>query len=180
MTFIKYAALAWEPLLVQIGMIGKPDPVSAIDFAKKEQWGVVEWSAYAKYLEDYSQSLVWKLHVSEAELKKQRKKLSRKKKAIPTAKNVPLESFLSDILSAQRRLNPKRGRPKSEILKSREYARLVLQKRAELEAIEQTVTDEQALMTVCEDLNLTRMQRKSVIDRKKTIFNNLAKLRQSR
>ncbi|MGJ0485117.1 MAG: hypothetical protein ACR65R_11385 [Methylomicrobium sp.] len=180
MTFIKYAAPAWEPLLVQIGMIERPDSISEIDFTKKDQWGVVEWSAYAKYLENYSQSLVWKLSASETELKKQREKLSRKKKVTNTSvKNATMESFLSDILSSQRRVNPKRGRPKDNNLKSLEYARLVLQKRTELEAQGKTVTNLQTLEEVCKDLNLSRMQKQTVMGRRKTIFNRLKSLRYS-
>jgi hypothetical protein len=98
--------------------------------------------------------------------------------------NLPQKGGLLSSLPANTPVSTmqkkQRGRKKNENLQSVEYARLVLQKRDELEAMGQTVTDEQALEAICEELSLPRMQKQLVISRKKTIFNRLPQLRQSR
>ncbi|MBL1264519.1 hypothetical protein [Candidatus Methylomicrobium oryzae] len=193
----------WPPrpgLLITLA----PEYVRGINFNEQENWSIEEWRAYARYLEEKGQQFIAELKrerdVARIALTiKERKASRRKKKKYESPKDEMIDILTARTISHQRgglltalfsdaplingasaySIKPKRGRPKSENLQSVKYARLVLRKKAELETQGNRSTDEQALEAVCEDLNLSRMQRQLVMSRKKTIFNNIPKLRRS-
>lgn len=144
---------------------------SNLDFSRKNEWSADDWRSYATFLEIKGSELIIQLCDAKLELIEAKKKASRQKYT-PERKIKGLITVLNDPTA-------KRGRPKSEDLQSMKYAWLVLQKKAELETQGNRSTYEQALEAVCEDLNLSRMQRQLVMSRMKTIFNKIPKLRRS-
>jgi hypothetical protein len=138
--------LFWPP---RPTLLTCPDYLKSVDFSKQEQWGANEWRAYANYLEEHGAALVNELAKKAAELEQARRKASRRTKPIKYRKGTLLNGFEEEPKG-------KRGPKKKENLQSSKLAELALQKRVELEATGQIVTDYQALEAVYNDLGLSR------------------------